>query len=107
MIAANKNITPETYKSKSSEEVRSDEEIFKKNKYGFNHGFVVAICGREAMKLRKNIADAGYNGANVQNSLSAGESKTTQIELGQYISLGKYNGKDVIWRCVSVDDKAR
>ena len=67
--------------------------------------FVIAICGGEAMKLRKNFADAGYNGANVQNSLSAGESKTTQIELGQYISLGKYNGKDVIWRCVSVDDK--
>ena len=66
--------------------------------------FVIAICG-EAMKLRKNFADAGYNGANVQNSLSAGEAKTTQIELGQYISLGKYNGKDVIWRCVSVDDK--
>ena len=67
--------------------------------------FVIAICGGEAMKLRKNFADAGYNGANVQNSLSADESKTTQVELGQYISLGKYNGKDVIWRCVSVDDK--
>ena len=67
--------------------------------------FVIAICGGEAMKLRKNFADAGYNGANVQNSLSADEAKTTQIELGQYISLGKYNGKDVIWRCVSVDDK--
>ena len=67
--------------------------------------FAIAICGGEAMKLRKNFADAGYNGANVQNSLSAGESKTTQVELGQYISLGKYNGKDVIWRCVSVDDK--
>ena len=67
--------------------------------------FAIAICGGEAMKLRKNFADAGYNGANVQNSLSAGESKTSQIELGQYISLGKYNGKDVIWRCVSVDDK--
>ena len=66
--------------------------------------FVIAICGGEAMKLRKNFADAGYNGANVQNSLSADESKTTQIELGQYISLGKYNGKDVIWRCVSVDE---
>lgn len=67
--------------------------------------FVIAICGGEAMKLRKNFADAGYNGANVQNSLSADESKTTQVELGQYISLGKYNGKDVIWRCVDVDDK--
>ncbi len=67
--------------------------------------FVIAICGGEAMKLRKNFADAGYNGANVQNSLSADKSKTTQVELGQYISLGKYNGKDVIWRCVSVDDK--
>ena len=67
--------------------------------------FVISICGGEAMKLRKNFADAGYNGANVQNSLSAGESKTTQIELGQYISLGKYNCKDVIWRCVDVDEK--
>ena len=67
--------------------------------------FVIAICGGAEMKLRKNFADAGYNGSNVQNSLSADESKTTQVELGQYISLGKYNGKDVIWRCVSVDDK--
>ena len=67
--------------------------------------FVIAICGGEAMKLRKNFADAGYNGANVQNSLSAGESKTTQIELGQYISLGKYNGKNIVWRCVDVDEK--
>ena len=67
--------------------------------------FVIAICGGEAMKLRKNFADAGYNGANVQNSLSAGESKTTQIEPGTYINLGKYNGKNIVWRCVDVDDK--
>ena len=67
--------------------------------------FVIAICGGEAMKLRKNFADAGYNGANVQNSLSADESKTTQIEPGTYINLGKYNGKNIVWRCVSVDEK--
>ena len=67
--------------------------------------FVIAICGGEAMKLRKNFADAGYNGANVQNSLSADEAKTTQIELGNYISLGKYNGKNIVWRCVDVDEK--
>ena len=67
--------------------------------------FVIAICGGEAMKLRKNFADAGYNGANVQNSLSAGESKTTQIEPGTYINLGKYNGKNIVWRCVDVDEK--
>ena len=66
--------------------------------------FVIAICGGEAMKLRKNFADAGYNGANVQNSLSAGEAKTTQIELGNYINLGKYNGKNIVWRCVDVDE---
>ena len=63
--------------------------------------FVIAICGGEAMKLRKNFADAGYNGANV----SAGESKTTQIEPGTYINLGKYNGKNIVWRCVDVDEK--
>lgn len=67
--------------------------------------FVIAICGGEAMKLRKNFADAGYNGANVQNSLSAGEAKTTQIEPGTYINLGKYNGKNIVWRCVDVDEK--
>lgn len=67
--------------------------------------FVIAICGGEAMKLRKSFADAGYNGANVQNSLSAGETKTTQIGLGTYINLGKYNGKNIVWRCVDVDEK--
>ena len=29
---------------------------------------------------------------------------TTQVNLGDYITLGKYNGKDIVWRCVSIDD---
>ncbi len=81
------------------------KKYFKKISTVLMMAFVIAICGGEAMKLRKNFADAGYNGANVQNSLSVGESKTTQVELGNYINLGKYNGKNIVWRCVDVDEK--
>lgn len=30
---------------------------------------------------------------------------TTQVNLGDYIILGKYNGKDIVWRCVNIDEK--
>ena len=28
---------------------------------------------------------------------------TTQVKLGDYITLGKYNDNDIVWRCVSID----
>ncbi|HCS94773.1 MAG TPA: hypothetical protein DIV38_03435 [Clostridiales bacterium] len=59
------------------------------------------------MKTHTNADNVKYKTAvNAQGVLTEkGTRTTTQVELGQYISLGKYNGKDIVWRCVSVDDK--
>ena len=69
--------------------------------------FILAIFGGAAMKTHTIDNIAKYKTAvNAQGVLTGkGTRTTTQVELGQYISLGKYNGKDIIWRCVSVDDK--
>lgn len=37
-------------------------------------------------------------------SVSATGNKTTSVTLGDYISLGKYDGKDIVWRCVDIDE---
>ena len=66
---------------------------------------VIAFCGGETAKLYKNFANAEYEIANDRNSLSASGTKTTHIELGAYINLGKYNGKSIVWRCVGIDEK--
>ena len=69
--------------------------------------FILAIFGGAAMKTHTNADNAKYKMVvNAQGVLTEkGTRTTTQVELGQYISLGKYNGKDIVWRCVSVDDK--
>ena len=69
--------------------------------------FILAIFGGEAMKTHTIADNAKYKlVVNAQDVLTGnGTRATTQVELGQYISLGKYNGKDIVWRCVSVDDK--
>lgn len=37
--------------------------------------------------------------------VSAAEGETTPtVEIGTYISLGKYKGKSIIWRCVDIDE---
>ena len=46
--------------------------------------------------------------ANAQSyMITNGAITATHVELGDYISLGKYDGKDIIWRCVSIDDKGK
>ncbi len=67
----------------------------------------LAVFVGGAMKIHANADIVKYKTAvNAQNVLAGkGTRTTTQVELGQYISLGKYNGKDIVWRCVSVDDK--
>ncbi len=69
--------------------------------------FILAIFGGASMKTHTNADNVKYKTAvNTQDVMTAkGTRTTTQVELGQYISLGNYNGKDVVWRCVSVDDK--
>ena len=69
--------------------------------------FILAIFGGEAMKTHTIDDIAKYKmvvnaqGVKTEN----GTRTTTQVELGNYISLGKYNGKDIVWRCVSIDEK--
>ncbi len=66
---------------------------------------VIAVCFGEAIKSYKSPANAEYKVANARNSSSASGIKTTKIELGAYISLGRYNGKSIVWRCVDIDEK--
>ena len=69
--------------------------------------FILAVFGGEAMKIHTNADNAKYKTVvNAQDVMAEkGTRTTTQVELGNYISLGKYNGKDIIWRCVSIDEK--
>ena len=64
---------------------------------------VLAIFGSETIKMQSFANEENKTSANAQNS-STSEAKTTQIELGSYISLGKYNGKNIVWRCVGIDE---
>ena len=68
---------------------------------------ILAVFGGEAMKIHTNVDNAKYKTVvNAQDVMTEkGTRTTTQVELGNYISLGKYNGKDIIWRCVSIDEK--
>ena len=66
--------------------------------------FISAIFGGEAITIHTNTDNTKYKTiVNAQGVKT--EKVATQVELGNYISLGKYNGKDVIWRCVSIDEK--
>ena len=67
----------------------------------------LAVFVGGAMKIHANADNVKYKTAvNAQDVMTGkGTRTTTQVELGQYISLGKYNGKDIVWRCVSMDDK--
>lgn len=69
--------------------------------------FIPAIFGGEAITIHTNADNTNYKTAvNAQGVKTEKETKaTTQVELGNYISLGKYNGNEVIWRCVSIDEK--
>ena len=69
--------------------------------------FILAIFGGEAMKTHTIDDIVKYKMVvNAQSTKTEkGTEATTQVELGNYISLGKYNGKAVIWRCVSIDEK--
>ena len=68
--------------------------------------FILAIFGGEAMKthtiddITKYKMVVNAQGVKTEN----GTRTTTQVELGNYISLGKYNGKEILWRCVGEDE---
>lgn len=68
---------------------------------------VIAIFGCEKMKIHINSDNAKYKMvASTQDIMVANGTKTTTlVKLGNYIRLGKYKDKDIIWRCVSIDEK--
>lgn len=68
--------------------------------------FILAILGGEAMKTHTIDDIAKYKMVvNAQGvKTEKGTRTTTQVELGNYISLGKYNGKEILWRCVGEDE---
>lgn len=66
----------------------------------------LVFFGAEMVKLGTNLNNTEPKKvANVHQPFAYNVTKTTtQVNLGDYITLGKYNGKDILWRCVSVDD---
>ena len=60
----------------------------------------------EIVKFGTSLNNSEFQKVANAHSLSAGNvvKTTTQVNLGDYIILGKYNGKDIVWRCVSIDD---
>ena len=69
--------------------------------------FVLSFFGSEMVKLGTNLNNTEPKKvANVHSLFADNVTKsTTQVNLGDYITLGKYKGKDILWRCVSVDDR--
>ena len=67
---------------------------------------VFCFFGVEIVKFGTNLNNSEFQKVANVHSLSAGNvaKTTTQVNLGDYIILGKYNGKDIVWRCVSIDD---
>ena len=67
---------------------------------------VLSFFGAEIVKFCTNLNNSELpKDANVHSLLAESVAKTTtQVNLGDYIILGKYNGKVIIWRCVSIDD---
>ena len=63
----------------------------------FSAGMVNFCANINNLKLQKVANAHGFLSENVTKT-------TTQVNLGDYITLGKYNGKDIVWRCVSIDD---
>lgn len=67
---------------------------------------VLSIFGAEIVKFCTNLNNLKLQKTvNTHGLLAESVTPTpTRVNLGDYITLGKYNGKDILWRCVSVDD---
>ncbi len=67
---------------------------------------VFSFFGAEIVKFGTNLNNLKLQKfANAYSLFAENMTKTTtQVNLGDYITLGKYNGKDIVWRCVSIDD---
>ena len=67
---------------------------------------ILSFFCAEILKFGTNLNNSELQKVtNVHSLLAENVAKTTtQVNLGDYIILGKYNGKDIVWRCVSIDD---
>ena len=66
---------------------------------------ILSIFFAEAVKLSGSLNNSkSKTVASTHGLLAKSVAKTTtQVKLGDYITLGKYNDKDIVWRCVSID----
>ena len=66
---------------------------------------ILSFFCAEILKFGTNLNNSELQKVtNVHSLLAENVAKTTtQVNLGDYIILGKYNGKDIVWRCVSID----
>lgn len=58
---------------------------------------ILAVCLVLGMPLSVSAASS-------QAQSASEASVTTDIKLGDYITLGSYNGEKILWRCVAIDD---
>ena len=67
---------------------------------------ILSFFCAEILKFGTNLNNSELQKVtNVHSLLAENVAKTTtQVNLGDYIILGKYNDKDIVWRCVSIDD---
>ena len=67
---------------------------------------ILSFFCAEILKFGTNLENSELQKVtNVHSLLAENVAKTTtQVNLGDYMILGKYNGKDIVWRCVSIDD---
>ncbi len=67
---------------------------------------ILSFFCAEIVKIGANLNNSEpQKVTNIHSLLAENVAKTkTQVNLGDYMILGKYNGKDIVWRCVSIDD---
>ena len=68
---------------------------------------ILSFFCAEILKFGTNLNNSELQKVtNIHSLLAENVAKTTtQVNLGDYMILGKYNGKDIVWRCVSIDEK--
>ena len=67
---------------------------------------ILSFFCAEILKFGTNLNNSEFQKVTNDHSILAENvaKTTTQVNLGDYMILGKYNGKDIVWRCVSIDD---
>ncbi len=95
---------------KSKNEVKLMGNFFKKiNAIIISMMLVLSFFCAEIVKFGTNLNDSELQKVtNIHSLLAENVAKTkTQVNLGDYMILGKYNGKDIVWRCVGEDENGK